>query len=226
MDINQEMQKALDFVVETKLPTMMEKAATEMLQHIVSDMLCKYGEVSKKVKAEIEKKMDVNLQKYDLVDYNALVAKIINDNLVQQVNLEPISELIKNTVGFIEKKTIKLSEIVEMFEEASMENNEDTGEGKFSVHVEKHIKYEWITVSLDIDEDIKASECEIEFTIHKNGTLSSFRTNSGYRGKRKILTPFSVQQLNTLQAKIYRLYSAGVKVEVDEMDFSNQWSRY
>lgn len=226
MDINQEMQKALDFVVETKLPTMMEKAATDMLQGIVSDMFSKYGESAKKVKAEIEKKLDVNLDKYDLVDYNALVAKVINDNLVQQVNLEPISELIKNTVGFIEKKTINLSEIVQMFEEASMEQNEQEGEGKFSVHVEKHDKYEWVTVSLDLEEDVKASECEIEFTVHKDGTLSSFRSGVGYRTKRSKPTPFSVKNLDTLQAKIYRLYSAGVKVEVDEMDFSNAWSRY
>ena len=226
MDINQEMQKALDFVVETKLPTMMEKAATDMLQGIVSDMFSKYGESAKKVKAEIEKKLDVNLSKYDLVDYNALVAKVINDNLVQQVNLEPISELIKNTVGFIEKKTINLSEIVQMFEEASMEQNEQEGEGKFSVHVEKHEKYEWVTVSLDIEEDVKATECEIEFTVHKDGTLGSFRSSPYFRNKRTKPTPFSVRQLDTLQAKIYRLYSAGVKVEVDEMDFLNGWSRY
>lgn len=226
MDINQEMQKALNFVVETKLPTMMEKAATDMIQGIVSDMFSKYGESAKKVKAEIEKKLDVNLSKYDLVDYNALVAKVINDNLVQQVNLEPISELIKNTVGFIEKKTIKLSEIVQMFEEASMEQNDQEGEGKFSVHVEKHEKYEWVTVSLDVEEDVKANECEIEFTIHKDGTLSSFISGVGYRTKRSKPTPFSVKNLDTLQAKIYRLYSAGVKVEVDEMYFSNAWSRY
>jgi len=107
MNINEEIQKATDKFVEEKLPEMVAAKVSSMMDGILSDVFRSYSDIGKKVKEKIEKGLDVNLQRYDLVDYNTLVSSAINNRLTQIVNenaINPIMQLVNETVGFVEQK--------------------------------------------------------------------------------------------------------------------------
>lgn len=226
MNLNNEIQAATDKFVDEKLPAIVDEKVSKMVDSILESVFSNYSETAKAIKAKIEEKLDVNLQKFDLVDYNHLVSKAINDNLLQQVNMEPILKMCQNAIGFVNTKNIKLSDIVQMFIESSQEDNEQEGEGKISIHVEQNEKNTWVEVALDIDEDIEKEYCGIRFLISiERGTIFCFNTKSHWDEQREI-TASKITQLSTLEHKIFRLYSAGVKVEIDSLHFENEWSRY
>ena len=225
MDINQEIQKISDSIIAEKLPSMVESSVTKMLQSVIDELFSSYGPMSKKIKTTIEQKLDINLQQYDLIDYNALVAKTINDNLLQQVNLQPILDLTKNMLGFVELKTIKLSTIVEMFIEAAKDDSSDS-EGAISLYVEKNDKHNWIEVSVDIRAEIRENECGIRFLVDtKNGNIFCFKCKDHWTNLNPV-TPSKMIALSHLEHKIFRLYSAQVKIEIDNLDYDVEWSKY
>ncbi len=230
MDINKEIQIATDKFIEEKLPEMVAQKVTKMVDDILNDVFRSYSDVGKQIKEKIEKQLNVNLQEYDLVDYNHFVAKAINERLIGIINegsIKPIMELVEGTVGFLEKKTIKLSEIHQMFIDSSMEENDQDAEGEISFHAVKNEEHGWTTVNVDTDANINAEDCALEFLINgERGTIFIFRAKSHW-SKKGNLTPSKVTQLSNLEHKIFRLYSARVKVEIDDTKWlENSWSRY
>lgn len=228
MELNKEIQAATDKFIEEKLPAMVEEKVSKMVDGILDDVFRSYSDTAKQIKLKIEEKLDINLQKFDIVDYNALISKAINEKLVGLVNegsVVPIMELVKSVVGFIEKKEINLSEIHQLFIDASMEYDETEFEGEITFIVEHNSEHKWHDIYIDTEGGKDKNDCDISFTIHENGLFYSFRANH-WRSRMDKITPAKVTQLNALEHKIYRLYSAQVKVTIDETDFENRWDRH
>lgn len=222
MDINQEILNATNKIIEEKMPEMIEKNVSEMVGKVIGDIFSSYSETAKKIKKVIEEKLDVNLQEFDLIDYNAMVAKVINDSLLQQVNLQPILELTKNTIGFVDKKTIELSEIVEMFKNEAMENSDDN-EGEISLHIQVNEHHKWVEVSIDIEPDLNKEDCGISFMYSSNREkIFIFKTKDHWRKQNKI-TSSRLTALSNLEHKIFRLYSAQVCIKTDATNFDTEW---
>lgn len=229
MDLNEEVKKATDKVIQEKLSQMVEKRVSEMIDELIKETFRSYGDAAKIIKEKIEKGLNLNLQEFDMVDYNALVAGAINSKLTQIVNeqaIAPIMELIENTVGFIERKEIKLSEIYEMVKEVAMGEEEDKSEGSFSFFVSENAENSWHTVSFDVNKNKDAEECAFEFLISKERKTIFMLKQKSYWSNKGNLTPIKLTQLSELEHKIFRLYSAQVKITVDETDFDAYWSRY
>lgn len=225
MNINEEIQKATDSFIESKLPDLVSQKVGKMIDDVLSQTFSNYSDVAKSIKTKIEQNLDINLQKFDLIDYNHLVSKAITDRLSQIVNeqsIVPIMKMVESSVGYLEKKKWKLSEIHEMvIEDARSDSSES--EGKISFHVEQNEKHEWYNVSIDIEENKSPNECGIEFCLGREGSIFLFKSRSHWSNKGRI-TPIKLTQLSNLEHKIFRLYSAQVKIEVDEVDFYNDWS--
>lgn len=228
MNINEEIQKATDKIIAEKLPTMVEEKVTSMLNSVIQDVFSSYGTLAKDIKVKIEEKLDVNLQEFDLIDYNALIGKTINDNLLDQVNLQPILDITQNTLGFINQKTITLDEVAELFRKAAMEENNEY-EGEITFLTKEHIDYKWLTVYADIEPDKSEYECDFEFSIstkdNRDGLIFTFKTKQWYSGERREISPAKMVQLRGLEAQIFRLYSAQVKITNYDEEVSNYWSR-
>jgi len=122
----------------------------------------------------------------------------------------------KGIIGFVNQKTIKLSDIVEMIKEASEEDNDQDSEGEITVIVEVDEKHRWTEVWLDLDKDTEKHNCGIKFIISDTRKkIFSFKSSS-YLSKLGPVTPSKITQLSNIEHKIFRLYSAQVEVEVDE----------
>lgn len=228
MDFNKETNLALEKVIAEKLPQMIEDKTGKMIEDIVSDIF-KWGNVKDSIRNKIEESINVNLQKFDLIDYNTLIAKTINENLVQQINLQPIIDMTQDIIGFVNSREISLSEINQMFIETAMADNENNGEGEitFIVDDEDFSRYKWVKVYADIEADKDKRECAFEFTIRskeEGGNIISLYVND-WRG-RKTTCPELLTRLYGLEAKLFRLYSAGVKVTDWDQSMETYWSRY
>lgn len=225
MDLNKEIQTATDAFIEEQLPAMVSQKVGKMVDDILTDVFRSYSDTAKLIKAKIEQHLDINLQKFDMVDYNGMVSQAINDQLVGLVNsqaIAPISELIKETVGFVQKKEIRLSEIHQMFIEAAMEDTSEM-EGEIYFTCQHSPEYGWHTIAFGLEKD--DHDC-IEFTVSKDGNIFCFRAKS-WASPLGRMTPAKITNLSRLEHKIFRLYSAGVKVtDIDTCHPENCWSRY
>ncbi len=230
MDFIKETQKAIDKVTTEKLPEMIEKQTEKLVLNIVESIFS-YGDVRSTIKKKIEESINVNLEKFDLIDYNAIISKTINENLITQVNLQPILEMTKEVIGFVDKKEITLQEIADIFKYASMENNENNGEGQITFIIEEDDKYGWVEVFADVEPNLDKEECSVKFIFSRkysrDGLIFSFRMKEKYFStNRKEITPALLVQMSGIEAKIFRLYSAQVKITNYDTDIDIYWDRY
>lgn len=229
MDFTKETNSAIEKVVKEKLTTLIEQRASEMVEEIVKDIF-RWGDVKKQIKEKIESSIQVNLQKFDLIDYNALIAKTINENLVQQINLQPILDMTQDIIGFVNQKEIKLEAIAEMFIEASQEENDTDGEGQITFITEES-EDDYISVYADVEPNKEKRECSVNFCFSTKGELDGkiflFRNKDDYYDSRlKKVSPTRLISMNTISNKIFRLYSAQVRIKDYEYEPSQYWDRY
>jgi hypothetical protein len=226
MDIKEEVNGITNKVITEKLPGIVEEKVTKMITSVVDDLFRSYGDIAKDVKEKIEKEIDVNLQEYKMLDYNALIAKTINETLLNEVNescLEPIKSMIKDTVGHIDRKEIKYSEICNMVLEAAMEDSCDN-EGEISFHAIKDDRHDWTTISYDFEADIEPRRCQTEILISgSRGTIFIFRTKTNWDAKGEV-NPKMMVNMNKLEQNIFRLYAGQVKI-IEDNNFENYWSK-
>lgn len=230
MDINKEIQDSAEKIIAEKLPAMIEKATVSMLESVVKDLFSSYSPLAKDVKTKIEKQLDINLQRFAMADYNGLVAQVINEQLVHCVNedvINPIKELTKKAVSFVEKKEMKLSEIHEMIKSEVMQDSSDEdGEITFTVK-NPGSGYSFVEVYIDDNPNVSEEKCALSFLL-STGSKRIFGMKAMpwcYSTSDKV-TPARLSRLRDFEAKIFRLYSAQVKIEVDETEFENEWCKY
>lgn len=226
MDLKQEIVKALDHSLKNNVPEIIEKNMQSMMERIIRDLFQSWGHLSKQVKEEIEKNMNVNLEKQILLDYNVLVGKLIADNLIESFNMNsaaPIMECVNEITGYIENKEVKLSEIADMFIEAAMEENMDY-DGEISLHIEYNAERNWHNIFIDKERNKDKNQCAVRFVVFGDGRMACFAINDHWNHGR-VFTPLQVANYDKVQNKIFRLYAAGVKVEVDVDDDYAYWNR-
>lgn len=229
MNLNEEVNKAFEKVASENLQEMCENNAKKMLEKILDDVFSPYSEVAKQMKKMVESKLNINLERFDLIDYNAIVADAINTHIYACVNensIQPILKLVESATGLVKSKNIRLSEIHKMVLDAAMEYYSWDNDGEISFHVEHNREHGWYTVSADIepkDED----KCSFKFMINdKSGSIFSFRTRQYDQKSGVPITPARIVMMSQVEHAIFRLYSACVVVEVDDTEFNKYWSRY
>lgn len=229
MDFTKETNAALEKLIAEKLPQMIEDKAGKMVEDIVGDIF-RWGTVKDQIKKKIEESINVNLERFDLIDYNALIAKTINENLVQQINLQPILDMTQNIIGFVNEKEISLESIAELFIEASQEENETDGEGQITFIVEESDS-NYINVYADIEPNKEKRNCSVNFCFStdgdRDGKIFLFRNKDEYYdSKLKNTTPARLVNMNSISHKIFRLYSAQVRITDYNFEPSEYWDRY
>ncbi|OWP82574.1 hypothetical protein BWK59_15175 [Flavobacterium davisii] len=229
MDFNLEIKKEIDLIIKDKMPEMINKHASKMIEEIVSDLF-RWGDARTKIKDKIQESINVNLESFDLIDYGALIAKVINDNLIQQVNLQPIIDMTHEVVGFVNKKTISLAEIAEMFIEASKDEDERELEGEITFITNERPEYGWMEVYADIESDKNEDDCSIKFIFSTKGSragyIFSFKIREYCDKKHREVSPARLVAMRKIEAKIFRLYSAQVRITDYDDVIETCWDRY
>lgn len=231
MDINALINEATSKIIEERMPLMVEEKVAKMMDGILDNIFKTYSDTGKSIQKKIEESLQVNLKKFDLIDYAGLVANHVNTQLVKEVNLQHITNLIRETVGVVNAEEMKLSEIIDWFIQASQEDNSTEGEGEISLHLEYSEKYKWTEVYIDSEEGKLKEDCEVSFLISgKSGSIFSVRLGSYWWKGQHPVTAMQFSQMSTLAHRVFRLYAASVKVivDIDSSDVSHysEWDRY
>ncbi|KZE77509.1 hypothetical protein AV926_14135 [Myroides marinus] len=229
MDFNKVTQEAVNSIIANKLPEMVQKRTEEAIEEIVRDMFRWDSDIKKQIKEKISESMNINLMNFDTIDYNALIAETINKQLIEQVNLEPIKEMISETIGFINQKSITLQEIADLVIEGAMNDNSDDYEGEITFLV-MGSEYGYLNIYADFESDKDHYNCAFRFVIYRDNDgsfrrMGCFGITDYWNSDTKGLTPFKIANLSGVEQKIFRLYSAQVEVTnlTDSIDTS--WCR-
>lgn len=140
---------------------------------IVEDCLRSYSDFGKKLKEEVKKQLDFNLERLDIPSYNQVILNVISDELdkaTHQQGAEAIREGIKELLGTAEKQ-YKLSDLVyKMANEDDKLNELDYDEYKeITVIVEK--KYSSQYIYMDPEEDTDWYQCKYQIVLDDDNTV-------------------------------------------------------
>lgn len=118
-----------------------------------------------------------------------------------------------------------------MFIEASQEEHEQDGEGEITFIMEESDSSSYISIYADIEGKKRKENCNIKFCFStdksRSGNIFIFRTKEEYYDlKPREISPSRLVNLSSIEAKIFRLYSAQVNI----IDYDNEpniyWDRY
>lgn len=228
MDLTVQIQETANKIIAEKMPSIIENKVEKMLESIIEDTFRSYGDFAKAIKEKIQEELDISLIKFDLVDYNALVAQTIKNELngvVEIESLEPIKKLVRSVTGRMEKKEMKLSEVIDHFMSLVAEDAYENS-GEVSIHVIENAEQKWHTVSLDLEPNQSPEKCAIEFLIHSDQEIFIFRLKTTWQYNKSKINPVKATQLKAIEHYLYRLYSGQVKIEIDETYFETEWNKY
>lgn len=128
MDFSQLINEHLEKYVSEKLPESVEKHLGKLIDSILGDIFSSYGDKQKQIKAAISEKIQINLEKLELIDYNGMIATAIQERfniLAQERSVEPIMKLIEDAVGTpYKKKKITLDELFDEVKEIVIDGAE------------------------------------------------------------------------------------------------------
>lgn len=213
LDLNKMMNDALvkiekeGFVEET-----IEKRVKGTLESIIDDLFKPWSDFGKKLKAEIQEKLQINLEQLDIASYNHLLGNMIQGRLnevmhnqgVEKMKLA-IDDLLKGA-----KEEYKLSELIEMMKEEE-DQEEHYGE-EISLHVDDSCSY--ITfIYFDPEGDKSDYECKYKITVGDENKISSIRIDDKSFDNKVIMGG-----LYGLEAELFKMFATGSKLIVDEGD--------
>lgn len=234
MDLNKTIQEAVDKTIAEKLPEIIEGKVVKLVDDILGDVFRSYSDTGKAIKTRIEQHLDVNLQKFDMIDYNGIISTIIQEHLVKCVNagtIAPITKLVEETLGFVASKDMTLTELVDKVKAIAMEEDSSESEGEITCIVATDDDHKWHKIFLDLDADKSKENCSVRFIVsfaekNTDNHIFALSQTSRWRSFRESVTPFRLAQYDRLQHEIFRLYAARINFTVDDTTPCVEWTRY
>lgn len=226
MDLNKLIQEKVEAVVSEKLETILQDNVEKLLQSTIAEIFWNHGDVANNLKKTLEEKLDLNLDRLKVSDYNGLVANHIENCINQYYQPQGIEDAVKGFMGFIEEKEVQFSSLVEKWVEESMDWHDSRSHGKIALHIEDYDSG-GCTVYVDIyehDGSTSMNDCSLGFSVTSEGRIYSLFKQDYRRKKQNHLTPSYYMALSSMEREIFRLYAAGIKIIMDSY-YNTSWDR-
>lgn len=226
MDLNNEIQKATDKVINEQLPQMVENKVSKMVDDVLSDVFRSYSDTAKAIKEKIEKALDVSLVEFGLADYNAMISKAIASELGKEIDFKPIKELVKGIVGKSDLKQITISDLAEKVKEIAMEEDQGQNyEGEISFHIDENREHGWVEISTDINEGKDKERCAVTILVsNSTGRIFSMSSNN-WRHSNKEFSPSDMVNMDNIENLFFSLYNNQVHIINDYETPHLGWDR-
>jgi len=119
MNIQDQVQIALNNIVESgKIEEIVAKNVEKTIESLLHDALREYSDFGKNLKEIVQSALKIDLSKISTLGYQQIVTDIVRQKL-QEATLEHISKPLEETLNQIiapfEKRTYKLSEIIDEY---------------------------------------------------------------------------------------------------------------
>lgn len=116
MDIQKMMDEALvELHKEGTVKEIIKKQVTSTVEDSIKDMMGSGSPLSKTLKNELKEKLQINLDKLDILSYNELLAQTIKqllDDAIYSKGLDDFNKRVGEIIGSGMPEEIKLSELV------------------------------------------------------------------------------------------------------------------
>lgn len=229
MNIETQIQKSLaDILASGRVEEMISQKIEKTIDEILKDLLREYSDFGKQLKEAVSSALQINFEQISTLGYQQLVMDIINEKIKESVysNIaEPIKERLDEVLSPFEKRTYKLSEIIEKYRECEFDSSDDD-EMEISLHIEES-NYGSVYISFDKEENKDRHRCEYQLSIKKDNDkyiwmfeIRGFRPNNGD------LRAGSIHGI--FDNFIFNLYASKCPIEIDEHQArdAGHWSRY
>ena len=208
-------------LADGEMEKLVDAHVTKFLKSTVEDSLSGWGEVGKALKEKISKETISCLGRFDLVQYNAIIAKLIKDRIgtIYVADAEKHMNTLLDEMFKKPKDKYKLSELVEMMKD------DDTYEDEMSNHFEGGRSL--VFAYLDAEPGKKDYECEYRLVYDKEMKQIISATKKDWRSERgrKKIGPKPTDNLSGIELTFFQIISYGIEVEWDEDNCSFSYER-
>lgn len=208
-------QKVEEIAESGKLAEIVEKHATEAIDDIVKYSFRWSGEAKKSIEKALKDKLAIKAENLSLDNYQKIMSDLVAER-VNNTNIEnlknQLNEAVDSVTKPIEKRSWKLSEIIEKFIDLEIDKSidgdmeEDSGECTLSVSKSSGSFYH---VYFSKEEDKEYYHCENEIGIHEGRLFTATIDNLPY-------SPFNTSIMSPFQKFIFQLYCNNVEIINDE----------
>jgi hypothetical protein len=221
MDLNLIVNNALsELKEEGYVEKIVKKHLEKTIEDIVKDSLNSWSDFGKRLKEEVKKQMDFNLDRLDIPSYNHVILNVIKEELERSVHEEgvkKIQEQLKELLGTA-KEEYKLSELIKEMVEDELELNELEYDShkEITVHIEK--RYGSTYVSFDPEADVSEWRCKYRLTLDEDGTVRRVEIGDTSFDNKVIMGG-----LVGLDATLFKMWTRKAKLIIDKYEtiFSN-----
>jgi len=231
MNLETQIQKSLSAILDSgKVEEMISQKIEKTIDEILKDLLREYSDFGKGLKDAVSSALQINFEKISTLGYQQIVMDIINEKIKESVHqniAEPIKERLDKVLAPFEKRTYKLSEIIQKYREHNYDSSCDIDDVHISLHVE-HSRYNSIYIGFDKEPNKYRYQCEYQISVNteKEGRNIWMFEIRGFRPKSGDLREGSLH--GSFDHFIFNLYASQCPIEIDESDAedASYWSRY
>jgi len=226
MNIQEQVQSALNNIVSSgTIEEIISKKVEKTIEDILNDSLRSYSDFGKKLEEVIKQSLQIDLSKISTLGYQQIVVDIVKQKL-QEATLnhiaEPIEKALNEVIAPFEKRTYKLSEIIQKYKEHEWDSSDDD-EVEISFHVE-YGRYGSVYIGFDKEENKERYSCAYQLSINKEDNVLWLFEIKGWKPQRGDLRAQSIH--GSFDHFIFNLYASQCPIEIDESNVETYWSRY
>lgn len=219
MDLQKLINEQVSQYVKDSLPETIKKHLDGMMDSVLGDIFSRYGENSKAIKNAISEKINIDLSRLDLMDYNWMIANAVEKHfaqLVQERSCKPVLEILQTIIGDpYKKEAITLNELVDEIVEIFDDWAEYWDDVEVPFYAEYNKKHKWIECWTDDESGTEKRDCKIRFIFWESWSIFSLHFLN-YSWEKK--SPMDLTCLDAVEKLIHKLYTSGVKITHDETE--------
>ncbi|HEY1025316.1 MAG TPA: hypothetical protein VGE26_09150 [Sphingobacteriaceae bacterium] len=211
MNIQETVQNELNTIIEEgKVHAIIKAQLEKTIKGLFDEALREYSDFGKQIREVVQESLKIDLSKISTLGYQQIVTDIVREQLQKNALesiVEPVTEAISGILQPIEKRTYKLSEILEEFKRREIYESE----GELTLCVE-HSSYGSIHIGIDEKPGKNKYSCDVQFSIDaKDKKIYSFEC--GRLGTRDLRAKSLGGGFNNF---LFNLHASQCPIEVDE----------
>lgn len=196
------------------IQALIAKKVGVLIEESIGNAFRSYHNVGKQIEKAIEDSLQIN-DALDLPRYGVMVLAVLRQKLDERVHALISDRLEKemDEILSIAPKELKFSALVEAIVKHASEDMRERYGTSITCIVEHNEKYDWHEVWLDCEDGTDKRDCEIRFTVGKDGDILSCSLDN-----KNPKTTVRMGGMWGYQKMLFGAYCCGSKIIMDDTD--------
>lgn len=213
-------EKFAQIAASGAIEAMIEKQLTETIGSIIQRQLETYSDFGKAVGEAVKKAVNVDIDRLELPGYNDLILKLIQRNVMAQMETSIESQVAKQMAELLAPPPaeIKLSDLIKQFiEMKSSDDNQSDNPENITLIIQAE-SYGFSHIYFDEEPDKEKYRCGYSIHLDKEGKAYSIKIDGEDTKKKLFVGPFY-----NFEKLMFNIHAAGVKVVLDQGDSEDDY---